>query len=141
MMAIDISGVRTDYDTLNKTYAQCLFCGAYSECVIMKYSQYFFFLRRKVYFFKEECWFNWYHCRHRATLFEKQDVARYKQEQVETGILSVPYYSNMKLKVEILKPPSLLKIILTVILLLVGIAAFVGFVELVKAILHVPFIP
>ena len=141
MSGTELVGVRTAYDKLNKTHAKCLICGRYSECDIMHYGYYFFFLRFRSKFSNEQFWFSWYQCQHRAILFDKQDVDRYRQEQMETGILSVPYYSNMKLKVQVLRRASAVEIILLIVLIPVGIAAFVGIAELIKTIFHTAFIP
>jgi hypothetical protein len=139
-MMHSITGVRKAYDTLNKVHAKCLVCGAYSECQIMHYGYYFYFLRFRSTFSDEQFWFTWAACHHRAILYDKPDIERYRQEQVETGILSVPYYSHMKLNVQVLRRASTFQIILLIIFIVLGIAAFVGFAELLKVIFHVHFI-
>ena len=95
-----------------------------------------FYIKIKV--LDEQFWFDWKKCNHRAVLFDKQDVFRYKQEQVETGILSVPYYQNMKLhKMEMPKKVSTLSITLMVFLGL----ALGGLLVYLQKILNIPFIP
>ncbi len=136
-----ITGYRTAYDTLNKVHAKCLVCGAYSECQIVHYGRYFFFLRFRSKYSNEQFWFTWKECHHRAVLYDKQEVDRYRQEQVETGILSVPYYSHMKLNVQVLRQISTFEVIWKVVLILIGTAALIGLVEWIRAILHVSYIP
>lgn len=106
----------------------------------MHYGYYFYFLRFRSKFSDEQFWFTWAACHHRAILYNKQDVDRYRQEQVETGVLSVPYYSRMKLQVQVLRRASVLEIVLLIIFIVLGIAAFVGFAELLKVIFHTHFI-
>jgi len=87
---------------------------------------------------EEQFIFDWAKCNHRAVLFDKQDVLRYKQEQVETGILSVPYYTNMELHImEMPKKVSPVSIILAV---LFGVVLGALLIYL-KELFEIPFIP
>jgi hypothetical protein len=98
MIGAHAAGIGHSYKKINKTLAECLFCGEYSECQILKYEKVFqiFYFKTKV--LDEQFWFDWEKCHHRAIMFDKEDVARYKKEQIETGILSVPYYQDMRLR-------------------------------------------
>ncbi len=116
MIGAHAYGINHSYKTINKTPAKCLVCGEYSECRITKYENYrhVFFIKVKT--LEEQFWFDWEKCRHRAILYDKQDVLRYKQEQVETGILLVPYYQDMKLHMmEMPKRMHVVKFVLLVI--------------------------
>ena len=138
MIGAHAYGIDHSYKKINKTQAKCLVCGEYSECQILKYERrtHIFYIKIKV--LDEQFWFDWKKCNHRAVLFDKQDVFRYKQEQVETGILSVPYYQNMKLrKMEMPKKVSTLSITLMVFLGL----ALGGLLVYLQKILNIPFIP
>jgi len=97
MIVAHAAGINHSYKKINRTPARCLVCGEYSDCQILKYRESIHILFVEIRVLDEQFWFDWEKCNHRAVLFDKQDVARYKQEQVETGVLSVPYYQNMKL--------------------------------------------
>jgi len=117
MIGTHATGIQHSYKKINRTPAKCLVCGEYSECQITKYekSRHVFFIKTKI--LDEQFVFDWKQCNHRAVLFDKQDVVRYKQEQVETGILSVPYYQNMKLRrMAMPRPVSTIKIVVVVVL-------------------------
>ena len=73
-----------------------MLCGGYSECEILEYTKSFHLFYRNIKVLDEQYIFDWEKCAHRAVLHDHEDVTRYKKEQVETGILSVPYYQNMK---------------------------------------------
>ena len=98
MIGAHAGGIDHSYKRLNKTQARCLFCGQYSECQIIKYTRsfHFFYIRLKV--LEEQFIFDWEACKHRAILFDKEDSSRYKREQVNTGLLLVPYYQNIRLQ-------------------------------------------
>ena len=93
---MDIAGINHKYKKLKRTPAKCFLCGEYSECQITKYekSSHIFFFNIKV--LDEQFLFDWKKCNHRAVLSDQQDIDRYKREQVDTGILSVPSLHNMK---------------------------------------------
>jgi hypothetical protein len=138
MIGAHAYGIDHSYKKINKTPAKCLVCGEFSECQILKYvkAHHVFYIKVKI--LDEQFIFDWAKCNHRAVLFDEQDVSRYKREQVETGILSVPYYQNMKLRMmEMPKNVSTLSIILVVIL---GLALGVLLVYL-KELFNIPFIP
>ncbi len=97
MIGAHAYGIDHSYKRVNKTQAKCLVCGKYSECQILKHEKARHISYVKIKVLGEQFIFDWAKCNHRAVLFDKQDVSRYKQKQVETGILSVPYYQNMKL--------------------------------------------
>ena len=138
MIGAHATGIEHSYKKIKKMPAQCLVCGEYSECQILKYEK-----ARHIFYFKvkildEQFIFDWAKCNHRAVLFDKQDVARYKLEQVETGILSVPYYQNMKLhKTQMPKKVSPVSIILVILLGL----AFGGLILYLQELFNIPFIP
>ena len=98
MIGAHLAGIQHTYKHVNKTSAKCLVCGEYSECQIVKYEVSVHVFFRKIKILDGQFWFDWKKCNHRAVLYDKQDISRYKQEQVETGMLSVPYYQNMKLR-------------------------------------------
>lgn len=120
MIGAHLGGGDHSYKKINKTPAKCLACGEYSECQITHYieSVYIFFIRIKV--LDEQFWFDWEQCNHRVVLYDKQDVERYKQEQVAAGSWAVPYYKDMKLGIASLPPKvPAIKIVLVLALCLV----------------------
>jgi hypothetical protein len=138
MIGAHAYGIDHSYKKINKTLAKCLVCGEYSECQILKYekARHAFFIKIKI--LDEQFIFDWAKCNHRAVLFDKQDVSRYKQEQIETGVLSVPYYQNMKLRtMEMPKKVSTISIILVVLLGL----ALGGLLVYLQELFNIPFIP
>jgi hypothetical protein len=138
MIGAHITGIDHSYKKIHKTQAKCLVCGEYSECHILKYqkSTHIFLIKIKV--LDEQFLFDWPKCNHRAILFDKENVARYKVEQVETGILSVPYYHNMKLhKMDMPKKVSIISIILV---LMLGFALG-GLIIYLQELFNIPFIP
>jgi hypothetical protein len=137
MIGVHAAGIQHDYKKLNKTPGKCLVCGELSECQILKYekSTHIFYFKLKI--LDEQFWFDWEKCNHRAMLYDKKDVARYKQEQVETGSLSVPYYQDMKLiKTTMPKKVPAIKIILLVIF---GLALGVALAILLDK-LNIPYV-
>ena len=138
MIGAHLAGVDHSYKKLKKTPAKCLVCGEYSDCQIIHYKEsvHLFFITIKI--LNEQFWFDWDKCNHRAVLFDKSDVARYKQEQVETGILLVPYYQNMKLqKMTMPKKVPIIHIVLVLIALtILGILVAILFERL-----DIPFVP
>jgi hypothetical protein len=96
MIGGHVSGIDHRYKTINKTMAKCLFCGEYSECQILWYQEvtHIFYIKLKV--LKEQFIFDWPKCRHRAVIYNKDEISRYKLEYIDTGILSVPYYQHMQ---------------------------------------------
>ena len=138
MIGVHIHGIDHSYKKLKKTEANCLACGKYSECQIMRYTKarHIFYIKTKI--LDEKFIFDWAQCNHRVILYDPQDVHRYKMEQVETGILSVPYYQNMKLQItEMPKKVSIFSIIL-VLLLSVALAIMVLYLQ---DLFNIPFIP
>jgi hypothetical protein len=123
MLGAHAAGIHHSYTKINKTLAKCLVCGEYSECQILKYEEAFhiFFIKIKV--LDEQFWFDWVKCNHRVILFDEEDVARYNKEQVETGILSIPYYHNMKLQITSMpkKVPTIQIVLVIIAALLVGL--------------------
>lgn len=97
MIGAHAGGINHRYKTINRTSARCLVCGVISECRISKYEEIIDILFIKLKTLDERYIFDWETCRHRAVLCDKQDIARYKKDQVETGVLSVPYYTDMKM--------------------------------------------
>jgi len=138
MIGVHAYGIDHSYKKLKKTEAKCLACGEYSECQIMKYTKarHIFYIKIKV--LDEQFIFDWKKCNHRAILYDPQDVYKYKMEQVETGILSVPYYQDMKLQItEMPKKVSIFSILLVI---LVGV--ILGIIVLyLQDMFNIPFIP
>jgi len=138
MIGAHTAGIDHSYKKINKTPAKCLVCGEYSECQILKYekSTHIFYIKIKV--LDEQFWFDWEKCNHRAMLYDKQDVSRYKQEQVETGILSVPYYQNMKLRITTMpkKVPAIQIVLVVIASLILGVLLVILFDKL-----DIPFVP
>jgi len=138
MISVHAYGIDHSYKKINKIQAKCPVCGEFSECQIIKYvkARHIFYIKLKI--LDEQFIFDWSKCNHRAVLFDKQDVARYKQEQVETGSLSVPYYQNMKLHtMEMPKKVSMISILLVILLSL----ALGGVIIYLQELFHIPFIP
>ena len=138
MIAAHAYGIDHSYKKVNKTQAKCPVCGEYSEVQILRYTKarHIFYIKIKI--LDERYIFDWAKCNHRAILFDPQDVSRYKQEQVETGIFSVPYYQNMKLyRMEMPKKVPTISMILVVLL---GLALGVLLVYL-QDLFNIPFIP
>ncbi len=142
MIGAHAYGIDHSYKKINKTQAKCLVCGEYSEFQILKYEKYRHIFYIKVKTLEEQFWFDWEKCRHRAILFDKQDVARYKQEQVDTGTLLVPYYQNMRLHItEVPKRMHVIKFVLLVIgVLSLGVLLGV-LIEFIFNKLGIPIIP
>ncbi len=138
MIGAHAYGIDHSYKKINKTQAKCLVCGEYSECQILKYekARHTFYIKIKI--LDEQFIFDWAKCNHRAVLFDKHDVSRYKQEQVETGVLSVPYYQNMKL--HMMEMPKKVSIISIILVILLGVA-FGALLVYLQELLNIPFIP
>ena len=138
MIGAHATGIAHSYKKLNKTQSKCLVCGEYSECQITRYvkARHIFYIKTKV--LDEQFLFDWGKCNHRAVLFDKQDVARYKLEQVETGILSVPYYQNMKLQTMSMpkKVPTIQIVFVVIVSALLGVL-----LKLLLDYLGIPFVP
>jgi len=122
-MFVHAGGIDHSYKKIKKTPAKCLVCGEYSECQIIDYIEatHIFYIKIRV--LDEQFWFDWEKCNHRAMLYDKQDVSRYKQEQVETGNLLVPYYQNMKLRMTTMpkKVPTIQIVLVVTASLLFGV--------------------
>lgn len=97
MIGAHAGGIDHRYKTINKTSARCFVCGEISECNIIKYEVCTHVLYIKIKTMDEQYWFDWPKCRHRAVLYDKKDVTRYKKEYIESGSISVPYFDDMKL--------------------------------------------
>ncbi len=138
MLAAHAAGIDHSYKKINKTPAKCLVCGEYSECQIIRYQKasHIFYIKTKI--LDEQFWFDWAKCNHRAMLFDQEDVARYKKEQIETGIMSVPYYHDMKLQITSMprKVPMIQIVLLVLASLIVGVL-----LKLLLDYLGVPFMP
>ena len=138
MIGAHATGIDHSYKKISKTTAQCLVCGEYSECQITKYvkARHIFYIKTKI--LDEQFLFDWEKCNHRAVLFDKQDVERYKLEQVETGIISVPYYQNMKLQTMAMpkKAPTIQIILVVIASIILGVL-----IKLLLDYLGIPFIP
>jgi hypothetical protein len=138
MISAHLAGVNHAYKVLNRTPAKCLVCGQFSECRIMKYERSTRILFVKVKALEEQFIFDWEGCNHRAVLFDRQDVSRYKAEQVETGSLLVPYYRDMKLRT--MAMPK--KVSWVAIALVVGASLIAGvLLAMLMDRLGVPFVP
>jgi len=142
MIGAHAAGIQTSYDWINKTPAKCLVCGEYSECQIIKYERSIHVFFAKVKVLDEQFLFDWEKCNHRAILFDKQDVSRYKQEQVDTGILSVPYFQNMKLQMTVIpkRMPAIRLALLIIAALILGVLLGVLIVFVFDK-LDIPLIP
>ncbi len=138
MIGAHLAGIDHSYKKVNKTLAKCLICGEYSECQILKYEESTHILYIKIKTLAEQFIFDWRQCNHRAVLYDKEDVARYKREQVETGILGVPYYHDMKL--QMVEMPKKVPVIQIVLVLLVGLL-FGLLVAFVLDKLGIPWVP
>ncbi len=92
------AGVDHSYKVLNRVQAKCLYCGQFSECEIRCYEEYLHIFFKKVKLLNRHFWFDWKKCDHRVVMANPKDVERYQQEQVETGMLSIPYYQEMDLQ-------------------------------------------
>jgi hypothetical protein len=104
----------------------------------MKYERSTRILFVKVKALEEQFIFDWERCNHRAVLYDSQDVSRYKAEQVETGILLVPYYQDMKLRT--MAMPK--KVSWVAIALVVGASLIAGvLLAMLMDRLGVPFVP
>jgi hypothetical protein len=138
MLGAHVTGIDHSYKKINKTPAKCLVCGEYSECQIIQYQEasHIFFIKTKI--LNEQFWFDWAKCNHRAILFEKNDVARYKKEQIETGTMTVPYYQGMKLHMTSMpkKVPTIQIILVVLASVIVGVL-----LKLLLDYLGIPFVP
>jgi hypothetical protein len=104
-------GTISDYSTINKVDGPCMVCGLYSTCEIIRYEKvrHSFFVKLKV--LERQYLFDWDKCGHRAVLDRPEDIARYRDEQDQTGVRSIPYYMGMRPRLEQMpKKPSALKI-------------------------------
>jgi hypothetical protein len=138
MIGVHALGIVHDYKEINKTQAKCLVCGEYSECRILRYVKANHIFTFKVKILNEQYIFDWEECRHRAILYDPQDVARYRLEQMDTGILSVPYYSNMKLMKGMM--PKKVPAWKIIVVILLGVA-FGLIVVYLQHRFHIPYVP
>ena len=125
LQMVELAGILHEYKVLNITQGRCLICNETSECEITIYKKSYHILYIPIKRIAEEFIFDWDKCSHRTILHEKQDVERYKEEQMNTGILNVPYYFDMKLiltvKPKYYKPNFVIVIIICIIFaILVG---------------------
>ena len=112
---------------LNKLFGNCLACNEYSECEITerKRTMHLFFVA--IHYYENTYRFNWRKCNHCIELVRKEDIKRYKEEQVDTKSYLIPYYSGMTVGVyaspKELSTPTLVLIVgtITIIALLLGI--------------------
>lgn len=123
MIGAHAAGVTHDYKKMNTTQAACLICGVISDCRILRYQKatHIFYFKLKI--LEEQYIFDWPQCNHRAVLYDQEDVARYTRDHVDTGLLSVPYYRDMKVSKQFMpKKVPAIQIILVVLLgLLLGV--------------------
>jgi hypothetical protein len=116
---VELAGILHDYKVLNRTQGRCLICNEISECEITIYKKSYHILYIPIKRIEEQFLFDWEKCGHRTILHEKQDVDRYKEEQMNTGILNVPYYFDMKplltTKPKYYKPNIFIVIIISII--------------------------
>jgi hypothetical protein len=134
-----VAGIDHSYKKINKIPAKCLVCGEFSECQILKYEEgiHIFFFTVKV--LKEAFLFDWAKCNHRAVLYEKADIARYKLDHIETDTRSVPYYHDMK--IQTMTIPKSVRAAQIVFWILLGIIVFVVLLKLLLDYLGIPFFP
>jgi hypothetical protein len=142
MIGAHAFGIMNDHRILGATTASCFVCQKTSECQIVQYQRYahVFFFRTKA--SEEQYWFNWWSCMHRAILYEPAHVARYRLEQVETGLLALPSYQDMSLKMMDLPkrmPLALLILVLVAALLLSFLLG--ALIVYINDKLGIPFIP
>ncbi|GEM_PF-6226388 len=97
MIGAHVSGIDHRYKTIKKTMAKCPLCGVFSECQIISYQECTHIVYIKVKVLKEQFIFDWPKCRHRAVIYDKDEISRYKLEYIDTGIFSVPYYQHMQI--------------------------------------------
>ncbi len=131
-----LAGVDHSYKVLNRVQAKCLFCGQFSECEIRSVEEYLHIFYKKVKLFDRQFWFDWKKCGQRVVMANSKDVERYQQEQVETGMLSIPYYQQMDLQFTKVPHVKLITIIAQTGLVLVLI--FLGILLLKALGFHLP---
>jgi hypothetical protein len=93
---VEIVGFLYDYKRLNKTQGRCFICNEVSECTITHYKKSFHLFYIPIKRTEEQFIFEWEKCNHRGIFTQKRDIDRYKEEQVVTNLLNVPYYHDMK---------------------------------------------
>jgi hypothetical protein len=138
MIGAHAGGVDHRYKTINRTSARCLVCGTISECRITRYEEVvdIFFIKIKT--LSEQYIFDWEKCNHRAVLYDKHDISRYKKDHVESGILSVPYYSDMKISKQVMPKKVAWYKIALVLLACTILGVLLGYFKVKYGI---PFIP
>jgi hypothetical protein len=92
---LEIIGFLCDYKILNKSQGRCFICDEVSECTITHYKKSLHILLIPIKKTEEQFIFEWEKCNHRGIFTQKRDIDRYKEEQVVTNILNVPYYHDM----------------------------------------------
>lgn len=96
MIGAHAYGVMHNCKKLSKTAGPCMLCGQHSDCDIIRYEKvrHSFFITLRV--LERRYFFNWEKCGHQAMLIRPQDVTRYRDEQEQTGLLTIPYYQGMQ---------------------------------------------
>jgi hypothetical protein len=85
------------YRSLHKKHWHCLICNKYSECEITVLENAFQVFFKTIKDYPEAYLFDWAECDHRVGIFDKEDVKRYKEEQVLTDNFSIPNRRDMKI--------------------------------------------
>jgi hypothetical protein len=137
MIGAHAAGIQHTYRKINKILAKCFVCRELSECQILKYEKSTHIFYFKVKTLDEQFIFDWKKCNHRAVLYNKEDVFRYKTEQEGVGFISVPYYQNMKLNLT--EMPKKVPAIIIVIVVILSVAFGVGLAILLDK-LGIPFL-
>jgi len=75
---------------------KCCICGQYSECTIERWRGWFNILFIPVFIAEKGYLFTWSACNHSMGLDDLIAVKQYTEEQVDTGILSVPVCEKLK---------------------------------------------
>jgi hypothetical protein len=96
--AAHLSGVEYREKKLNKLYGHCIACHEYSECDITERKRVLQILFIPIFQLEITYIFNWKKCNHCLELVRKQDIKRYKEEQVDPKSFLIPNYSGMEYK-------------------------------------------
>jgi hypothetical protein len=90
-------GFSKGYRKLHKKYGYCLMCNKYSECEITVLESTLKMFTKTIRDNPEAYLFDWAECDHRVGIFNKEDVKRYKEEQVLTENYAIPYKQAYKI--------------------------------------------
>ena len=89
-------GTYDRFKKLSTLMHRCCICGQYSDCTIERWRSWLYFSYIPIWRIGNGYQFTWKACNHAGRMDDSVAIQRYKEEQEDTGMFSIPLCEQLK---------------------------------------------